>query len=72
MQDYGLAEMTGAEHFWYILMCIGFGAGYFAKIPIAKGPSELPQYRDHRSGGLGAIAPARSGSVARLTAPKAA
>ena len=57
LQDFGLVEMTDAENFWYILMCIGFGAGYFAKIPTAKALSELPQYRDHRTGSLGAIAP---------------
>jgi hypothetical protein len=27
------AVRTGAEKFWYVLMCISFGAGYFAKIP---------------------------------------
>jgi hypothetical protein len=29
-------SLTAAEQFWYILMCIGFGAGYFAKIPAKK------------------------------------
>jgi hypothetical protein len=47
--------MTGAEHFWYILMCIGFGAGYFGKIPTAKSLSELPQFQSDRQGGLGTI-----------------
>ncbi|MGI8578626.1 MAG: hypothetical protein ACR2KG_12115 [Nocardioidaceae bacterium] len=28
--------MTGAEGFWYVLMCIAFGAGYFVKIPTKK------------------------------------
>jgi hypothetical protein len=37
--------MTGAEQVWYVIMCIAFGAGYFAKIPMAKALSELPQYR---------------------------
>jgi hypothetical protein len=27
------AVRTGAEKFWYVLMCIYFGAGYLAKIP---------------------------------------
>jgi hypothetical protein len=27
------AIRTSAEKFWYVLMCIYFGAGYFAKIP---------------------------------------
>lgn len=40
-----LYEMTGAEQVWYVIMCIAFGAGYFAKIPMAKALSELPQYR---------------------------
>ena len=43
MQDFGLVEMTRAEHFWYIVQCIAFGAGYFAKIPTAKALSELPR-----------------------------
>ena len=33
--------MTGAEKFWYVLMCIAFGGGYFAKLPIAKAISEM-------------------------------
>lgn len=28
--------MTGAESFWYVLQCLAFGAGYFAKIPAKK------------------------------------
>ena len=28
--------LTTAEGFWYVLMCIGFGAGYFAKIPAKR------------------------------------
>jgi hypothetical protein len=57
MQYFGLIEMTGAEHFWYVIMCIGFGAGYFAKIPIAKALSELPQYQSQRQNALGTIGP---------------
>jgi hypothetical protein len=33
--------MTGAATFWYVLMCIGFGAGYFAKIPAKKAAIEV-------------------------------
>ena len=36
MADFGLCELTGAEHFWYVVQCITFGMGYFAKIPTAK------------------------------------
>ena len=25
-----------AENFWYVMACIAFGAGYFAKIPAKK------------------------------------
>jgi hypothetical protein len=32
--------LTGAEQFWYILHCIWFGAGYFAKIPTKKALSD--------------------------------
>jgi hypothetical protein len=35
--------MTDAEQFWYVLQCIAFGAGYFAKIPHKKALSELAQ-----------------------------
>jgi hypothetical protein len=28
--------LTGAQQFWYLLQCIAFGAGYFAKIPAKK------------------------------------
>jgi hypothetical protein len=45
MHDFGLAEMTGAEKFWYVLMCIPFGAGYFAKIPVAKAITEMQRLR---------------------------
>ncbi len=33
LPDFGMAQMTAAEQFWYVLMCVGFGAGYFAKLP---------------------------------------
>jgi hypothetical protein len=28
--------LTTVEGFWYVLMCLGFGLGYFAKIPAKK------------------------------------
>ena len=37
---------TGAEHFWYLLQCIYFGAGYLHKVVNKKALSEataLPQ-----------------------------
>jgi len=37
--------LTGAQQFWYVLQCIAFGAGYFAKLPTAKALSEMPQFR---------------------------
>lgn len=36
-----LIHHTAAEKFWYVLMCIGMGAGYFAKIPVKKALSEI-------------------------------
>ncbi len=33
--------LTTAEGFWYVLMCIGFGAGYFAKIPAKRALQDL-------------------------------
>ena len=43
LADFGMAEMTGAEKFWYVLQCIAFGADYFAKLAVAKTLSEMPQ-----------------------------
>ena len=43
--DFVLTELTTAEGFWYILMCVAFGVGYFVKIPTAKAISELEQFR---------------------------
>lgn len=34
-------SLTAAEQFWYVLMCIGMGAGYFAKIPAKKALSDF-------------------------------
>ena len=28
--------LTPWEHFWYVVRCIAFGAGYFAKVPTKK------------------------------------
>jgi hypothetical protein len=36
-----LAQLTGAEQFWYVLQCICFGAGYFAKVPMKKALSDI-------------------------------
>ena len=35
-QAQGRIGLTGAQQFWYVLQCIAFGAGYFAKIPAKK------------------------------------
>ncbi len=43
-----MAQMTAAEQFWYVLMCIAFGGGYFAKIPVAKALSEMQPQRGYR------------------------
>jgi hypothetical protein len=34
-------SLTAAEQFWYVLMNIGFGAGYFAKIPAKKAMADF-------------------------------
>jgi hypothetical protein len=34
--------MTDAGQFWYVLQCICFGWGYFAKIPHKKALTEVP------------------------------
>jgi hypothetical protein len=34
-------SIRGAESFWYVLGCIGFGAAYFAKIPAKKAACEV-------------------------------
>jgi hypothetical protein len=33
--------LTGAQQFWYVLQCVAFGAGYFAKIPAKKALSDF-------------------------------
>lgn len=33
--------LVGAESFWYVLGCIGFGAAYFAKLPAKKAACEV-------------------------------
>jgi len=37
---FGRLRLTAAEQFWYVLQCIAFGAGYFAKVPVKKALSE--------------------------------
>ena len=37
-----VADLTAAEQFRYVLMCIPCGVGYFAKVPPAKVLSEVP------------------------------
>jgi hypothetical protein len=34
-------RLTAPEQFWYVLQCIAFGAGYFAKVPVKKALSEV-------------------------------
>jgi hypothetical protein len=41
----GKIRLTAAEQFWYVLQCIAFGAGYFAKFPVKKALTELGQIR---------------------------
>jgi hypothetical protein len=36
----GRLALTAAESFWYVLQCVAFGAGYFAKVPVKKALSE--------------------------------
>jgi hypothetical protein len=33
-------HLSGAERFWYVLMNVAMGAGYFAKIPVRKAAAE--------------------------------
>jgi hypothetical protein len=40
-EEAGLARMTAAEKFWYVLMCIAFAAGYFAKLPVKRALAEI-------------------------------
>ena len=46
LSEAGLARMTGAEQFWYVLQCMAFGAGYFAKVPVKKALSEMALARE--------------------------
>src|ERR1700753_3921556 len=39
-QRLGSGTVTGAEAFWYILGCIGFGASYLQKVPVKKAFAE--------------------------------
>jgi hypothetical protein len=40
-QPWRKTGLTAAEQFWYVLMCISFAAGYFAKIPVKKALSDF-------------------------------
>jgi hypothetical protein len=33
--------LTTWEHIWYVLQCIAFGAGYFAKVPAKRALSDF-------------------------------
>jgi hypothetical protein len=48
----GRIRLTAAEQFWYVLQCIAFGAGYFAKVPVKKALSrkalKMPATVRHR------------------------
>ena len=44
LSDFGLARLNDTEGAWYTILCIAFGLGYFAKIPVAKAVSEMPQF----------------------------
>jgi hypothetical protein len=35
--------MTDVSRFWYVLQCVAFGAGYFAKVIHKKALSEMPR-----------------------------
>jgi hypothetical protein len=50
MSTVGRLRLTAAEQFWYVLQCIAFGAGYFAKVPVKKALTELTQHPGYRPG----------------------
>jgi hypothetical protein len=37
----GRVQLTDAEGIWYVILCIYFGAGYLAKVPVKKALSEV-------------------------------
>ena len=37
----GKVHMTSSENFWYVVQCIAFGAGYFAKVPVKRALSDM-------------------------------
>ena len=49
------AALTAREQLWYRLGCLAFGAGYLAKIPVAKTLSELPRPAPAGGGSLVAL-----------------
>jgi hypothetical protein len=55
LKDFGLTTTIGAEQYWYVLMCMAFGVGYFANIPIAKAISELPQFQSEQQAQFGTL-----------------
>ena len=36
-----VSSYEASSQFWYVLMCIAFGGGYWAKIPVKKALSEM-------------------------------
>jgi hypothetical protein len=54
------AALTAAARFWYALMNIGFGAGYFAKIPAKRALADA---------GLASMTPAESFWYALMCVP---
>jgi hypothetical protein len=43
LSDIHVARMTDVSQFWYVLQCVAFGAGYFAKVIHKKALSEMPR-----------------------------
>lgn len=35
-----IKERSGAEKFWYAVLCVCLGSGYFSKVPLKKAMSE--------------------------------
>ena len=68
----GRLRLTAAEQFWYVLQCIAFGAGYFAKVPVKKALSELAPIPAPGYAGLrpGQDAPPQLGEPYRPALPR--
>jgi hypothetical protein len=43
LSERGLVTMTSAESFWYVILCLWFGLGYFQKTIYKKALSEVTQ-----------------------------